>query len=174
MLPFKLKITTAIFLFAPFYGASAFWRLPCPRQIGLGRVDPLVAAGAISDHAHTIHGGNSMYKNILLAGLPTSSRRDATRRDVETFCALRSLSRHIDFGINATSDDLLASNCTSCAIDKDHSVYWTPILYFHHSNGTFEKVTQVGGMLVYVDFLFSRDVARASVVSSFVLVGDVN
>lgn len=66
---------------------------------------------------------------------------------VEPFSALRSLSRHLDFGVNTTSDDLLASNCTSCAIDKDHSVYWTPVLYFHHANGTFEKVTQVGGML---------------------------
>lgn len=60
---------------------------------------------------------------------------------------LRSLSRHLDFGVNATPDDILASNCTSCAIDKDKSVYWTPPLYFQHSNGTFQKVTQVGGML---------------------------
>jgi hypothetical protein len=95
MLPFKLKMTTAIFLFALFYGASAFWRLPCPRQIGLGRVDPLVAAGAISDHAHTIHGGNSMYKNILLPGLPTSARRDATRRDVTWKLLVRCAHFHV-------------------------------------------------------------------------------
>jgi Domain of unknown function (DUF1996) len=63
------------------------------------------------------------------------------------FFVLRSLSSHLDFGINATSDDLLASNCTSCAIDKDLSAYWTPLLYFRHSNGTFQRVTQVGGML---------------------------
>ncbi len=71
----------------------------------------------------------------------------AFQGDVEPFRALRSLFRHLDFGVSATSDDLLASNCTSCAIDRDHSVYWTPLLYFRHSNGTFEKVTQVGGML---------------------------
>lgn len=76
-----------------------------------------------------------------------SIRVPTLQGNVEPFCGLRSLSRHLDFSVNATSDDLLASECTSCAVDKDRSVYWTPLLYFRHSNGTFEKVTQVGGML---------------------------
>lgn len=59
MFPFNIKMTTAVILFVYFYTVSAFWRLPCPHQIGLARVDPLLAPGAISAHAHTIHGGNS-------------------------------------------------------------------------------------------------------------------
>jgi len=37
--------------------AAAFWRMPCRSQTGIGRMDPLVDPGAISDHVHTIHGG---------------------------------------------------------------------------------------------------------------------
>jgi Domain of unknown function (DUF1996) len=140
MLPFKVKMTTAFVLFILFYTTAAFWRLPCPRQIGIARVDPLVAAGAISQHAHTIHGGNSKHAPIL-------SVIFICHNFTTSFLVLRSLSSHLDFGVNATSDDLLASNCTSCAIDKDLSAYWTPLLYFRHSNGTFQRVTQVGGML---------------------------
>ena len=139
MLPFKVKMTTALVISILFYTTAAFWRLPCPRQIGIARVDPLVAAGAISEHAHTIHGGNSKYIYIHIP--------DFAKRCQALVGILRSLSRHLDFGVNVTSDDLLASNCTSCAIDKDRSVYWTPLLYFQHTNGTFERVTQVGGML---------------------------
>ncbi len=139
MLPFKVKMTTALAIFALFYTTAAFWRLPCPRQIGIARVDPLFAAGAISEHAHTIHGGNSKYIHIHVT-VPVTR----CQLLVGTLC---SLSRHLDFGVNATSDDLLASKCTSCAIDKDLSAYWTPLLYFQHKNGTFERVTQVGGML---------------------------
>jgi hypothetical protein len=51
------------------------------------------------------------------------------------------------FGIDSTAKDLINSKCTSCAIDKDFSVYWTPPLYFQHANGSFEKVPQRGGML---------------------------
>lgn len=37
--------------------AAAFWRMPCRSQTGIGRIDPLVDPGSISDHVHTIHGG---------------------------------------------------------------------------------------------------------------------
>lgn len=67
MLPFKVKLPTILALVIWFSTALAFWRLPCPRQIGVARVDPLVAAGAISDHAHTIHGGNSKYTDSYSA-----------------------------------------------------------------------------------------------------------
>jgi hypothetical protein len=63
-------MTTSFVLFILFYTTAAFWRLPCPRQIGIARVDPLVAAGAISQHAHTIHGGNSAYTPILSGMFP--------------------------------------------------------------------------------------------------------
>ena len=90
-------MTTALVIFILFYTTAAFWRLPCPRQIGIARVDPLVAAGAISEHAHTIHGGNSKYIQIHVVVLATESEA--------LIGTLRSLSRHLDFGVNATSDD---------------------------------------------------------------------
>lgn len=42
-------------------GADAFWRMPCRSRTGLARMDPIMDPGAISDHAHTIHGGGGMY-----------------------------------------------------------------------------------------------------------------
>lgn len=47
-----------------------------------------------------------------------------------------------------TSSLLESSDCTSCAVTQDKSIYWTPALYFMHSNGTAELVDQVGGTLV--------------------------
>ncbi|KAI4195582.1 MAG: hypothetical protein LQ348_002431 [Seirophora lacunosa] len=48
----------------------------------------------------------------------------------------------------STYDTLLQSNCTSCEIQDDLSAYWTPPLYYQHSNGSFEEVPH-GGMTVY-------------------------
>ncbi|KAK3073794.1 hypothetical protein LTR53_004318 [Teratosphaeriaceae sp. CCFEE 6253] len=38
-------------------GTTAFWRMPCRSQTGVGRLDPIMDPGEISDHVHTIHGG---------------------------------------------------------------------------------------------------------------------
>lgn len=45
--------------------------------------------------------------------------------------------------------DTQASTCTSCTVHGDFSNYWTPVLYYKHQDGTFEKVDQMGGGLVY-------------------------
>ena len=63
-----------------------------------------------------------------------------------------------DFGIDNTPQDLVDSDCTSCAVTQDKSAYWTPPLYFLHSNGTAEMVEQVGGMLAY--YLLYNDAAN--------------
>lgn len=42
----------------------------------------------------------------------------------------------------------MQSDCTSCAVKQDKSVYWMPALYFQHEGGKTELVKQVGGMLV--------------------------
>lgn len=52
-----------------------------------------------------------------------------------------------NFGFESDYDDLMASNCTSCAVKQDMSVYWTPGLYFERPNGEMTLVKQVGGML---------------------------
>lgn len=51
------------------------------------------------------------------------------------------------FNENATYEDLINGDCTSCAVTQDKSVYWAPALYFKHQNGTFQLVDQIGGML---------------------------
>jgi hypothetical protein len=63
-----------------------------------------------------------------------------------------------DFGIDNTPQDLVDSDCTSCAVTQDKSAYWTPPIYFLHSNGTAEMVEQVGGMLAY--YLLYNDAAN--------------
>ena len=55
----ELNTRLILLLLAYTCSVSGFWRLPCMKQTGIGRIDPLVAMGAISDHAHTIHGGQS-------------------------------------------------------------------------------------------------------------------
>ncbi|KAK3696339.1 hypothetical protein LTR37_018004 [Vermiconidia calcicola] len=37
---------------------SAFWRMPCRFQTGIGRIDPIVDPGAVSAHVHTITGSS--------------------------------------------------------------------------------------------------------------------
>ncbi|OQU96875.1 hypothetical protein CLAIMM_02896 [Cladophialophora immunda] len=54
-----------------------------------------------------------------------------------------------NMGLDPTLDELLASNCTSCSILQDHSVYWSPRMYFQHANGTFEMVPTAGGLTAY-------------------------
>ncbi|KAI9820494.1 MAG: hypothetical protein M1826_000893 [Phylliscum demangeonii] len=54
-----------------------------------------------------------------------------------------------NFDFSSTYDDLLKSNCTSCQVTEDKSVYWTPALYFQADDGKMTMVEQAGGMLVY-------------------------
>ncbi len=52
--------------------------------------------------------------------------------------------------INAQStyESLLQAACSSCEIQDDKSAYWTPLLYYQHSNGLFQEVPN-HGMAVY-------------------------
>ncbi|KAL8817351.1 MAG: hypothetical protein Q9191_008162, partial [Dirinaria sp. TL-2023a] len=53
-----------------------------------------------------------------------------------------------NISLNSDFQSLQQSNCTSCEIGADKSAYWTPILYYHHANGSFEEVPN-DGMTVY-------------------------
>ncbi|KAI1799599.1 WSC-domain-containing protein [Daldinia bambusicola] len=53
-----------------------------------------------------------------------------------------------NFGLSNTYEDLISSQCTSCEIQDDKSIYWTPQLYYQHANGSFEEVPN-GGTVVY-------------------------
>ncbi|KIW49448.1 hypothetical protein PV05_11126 [Exophiala xenobiotica] len=54
--------------------------------------------------------------------------------------------------VNANSDhsSLLTSTCSSCEVQADLSAYWTPQLYFAHSDGVFEEVPNYGMTVYYV------------------------
>ncbi|KAI4213743.1 MAG: hypothetical protein LQ351_003709 [Letrouitia transgressa] len=51
---------------------------------------------------------------------------------------------------NSNFDSLQKTKCTSCEVGADKSVYWTPILYYRHPNGSFEEVPNQG-MAVYYE-----------------------
>lgn len=57
------------------------------------------------------------------------------------------LTSHVGFSETSTFEDLMAGDCTSCAVVEDMSAYWAPNLYFRHANGTYQEVPQIGGML---------------------------
>ncbi|KAJ5089095.1 hypothetical protein N7532_007779 [Penicillium argentinense] len=54
-----------------------------------------------------------------------------------------------NFGMSTDFQSLRESSCTSCGVTQDMSAYWTPALYFMHTDGTAELVPEVGGMLAY-------------------------
>ncbi|KAF8494105.1 hypothetical protein F5888DRAFT_1617148 [Russula emetica] len=51
-------------------------------------------------------------------------------------------------GFNTTFDSLRNSECSTCQVKDDKSVYWIPELFYEHKNRSFEVVPH-GGMLVY-------------------------
>lgn len=53
-----MRIDTSLAILASLGGAAAFWRMECRGQVALARLDPLVNPGALSSHAHAIHGSS--------------------------------------------------------------------------------------------------------------------
>ncbi|MCJ1478593.1 hypothetical protein MMC13_007274 [Lambiella insularis] len=53
-----------------------------------------------------------------------------------------------NLGLNSTYNSIREASCTSCELAADKSNYWTPQLYYQHSNGSFEEVPN-SGMVVY-------------------------
>ncbi|KAF9529652.1 hypothetical protein CPB83DRAFT_926527 [Crepidotus variabilis] len=50
--------------------------------------------------------------------------------------------------MNVNNDLPSLSQCTSCTYSEDFSNYWTAVLYFKHSNGSFKRVRQLPGQLL--------------------------
>jgi len=47
--------------------------------------------------------------------------------------------------MDPNSHDLVSgSTCTSCTFKQDLSNYWTAVMFFHHKNGSYHRVPQVG------------------------------
>lgn len=55
-----------------------------------------------------------------------------------------------NFHFTETFSDLAASKCTSCEVQDDKSIYWTPQLYYQHGNGTFQEVPNGGHTIYYL------------------------
>ncbi|KAL8638410.1 MAG: hypothetical protein Q9228_004432 [Teloschistes exilis] len=62
-------------------------------------------------------------------------------KDARRLCA-------INVNQGSTYETLQQAKCTTCAIQDDKSIYWTPKLYYQHANGSFEEVNN-SGMTVY-------------------------
>lgn len=65
------KVFSAFFLLSTFGDVSAFWRMECHGRTGLARIDPIMDAGVVSPHIHTVHGSSGMLLLYLLMRLPT-------------------------------------------------------------------------------------------------------
>lgn len=94
-------------LFAP--STHAFFRLPCSKPVLNARADPIVSYGKASSHAHTIQGSNGTH--------------------MITFkWAVFILPRMLAISFSTTFEDLRESNCTTCMVKDDKSIYWIPQL----------------------------------------------
>jgi hypothetical protein len=79
-----------------------------------------------------------MYINLLAQTVSNSSElrsRDLTKIDVNQY---------------SDYDSLQSTQCSSCEVQDDHSAYWTPQLYYAHSNGTIQEVRNEGMTVYYV------------------------
>ncbi|KAI2609230.1 hypothetical protein GGR54DRAFT_632982 [Hypoxylon sp. NC1633] len=52
------KTLFAVVLLGTFGHVTAFWRMECRGRTGLARIDPIMDAGVISPHIHTVHGSS--------------------------------------------------------------------------------------------------------------------
>ena len=55
-----------------------------------------------------------------------------------------------DWGVNATFESLVNSECSTCEVQDDKSAYWTPLLYYQYPNGSFINVHQGGAVAYYL------------------------
>ncbi|KAK6954145.1 hypothetical protein Daesc_004107 [Daldinia eschscholtzii] len=74
------KVFSAFFLLSTFGDVSAFWRMECHGRTGLARIDPIMDAGVISPHIHTVHGSS---------GFSLSATYDELRQGSCSSCAVK-------------------------------------------------------------------------------------
>ncbi|RGP81502.1 fungistatic metabolite [Fusarium longipes] len=68
-----------------------------------------------------------------------------------TFSAhVHKLSGASNINVDSTFDSLQASRCTSCEVQDDKSAYWTPQLFYQHTNGSFQMVPNGGTVIYYL------------------------
>ncbi|KAI0385705.1 WSC domain-containing protein [Hypomontagnella monticulosa] len=104
-----------------FYGrVDAYWRMSCS-LIQTGRLDP----------------------NMVFIPYPPLLKSPGA-----VSAHVHKVSGASNFGLSNTYEDLISSSCTSCEVQDDKSIYWTPQLYYEYTNGSFLEVPN-GGTVVY-------------------------
>ncbi len=157
-----MRVGSVLATLAVVGGAAAFWRMECRGRSGLGRIDPMASPDEVSQHAHIISWlvryvpQPAMMSSLQIFGL-CHPRSRIRLTHISEIIHLREACRTTEqqlmmfvpsgFSESAQYDDLIFANCTSCAVTQDKSAYWTPAAYFHHANGSYELVPQIGGML---------------------------
>ena len=82
------------------------------------------------------------------------------------------------FQANMTGDIGSRGSCTTCEMSEDFSNYWTAVLYFKHSNGSYHRVPVInnaalprgttGGMTIYyTQHDFSTDDIKRTPIKAF-------
>lgn len=65
----KLLIVVAFLNALLMGGVSAFWRMECRGQLALARIDPMMAKGETSEHAHSIFGSDGFSETVTFNDL---------------------------------------------------------------------------------------------------------
>ena len=115
----KWAVLLALASAAPY--ANAMLRFPCA-QLVTQRFDPLVTPNQVSPHVHQIVGG---VRPKFLRCL----------RLTDTFSQ-----NAFDIAMDPSVDYAKQATCTTCRFKENSSNYWTAVLYFKHSNGSYIRV----------------------------------
>ncbi|KAI0880342.1 WSC-domain-containing protein [Annulohypoxylon maeteangense] len=86
----------------------------------------------------------------MSCSLIQTGRLDPNVSPGEVSAHVHKVSGASNFGLSNTYEELLESRCTSCEIQDDKSAYWTPQLYYEHTNGSFEEVPNSGTVVYYL------------------------
>ncbi|KAI1477725.1 WSC-domain-containing protein [Daldinia eschscholtzii] len=105
-----------------------------------------VFLGALAASFTSIQGADAYWR--MSCSLIQTGRLDPNISPGVVSAHVHKVSGASNFGLSNTYEDLIASQCTSCEIQDDKSIYWTPQLYYQRANGSFEEVPN-GGTVVY-------------------------
>ncbi|KAI1391395.1 uncharacterized protein F4822DRAFT_184620 [Hypoxylon trugodes] len=80
------KSFSALLLLSAIANVSAFWRMECRGRTGLARIDPIMDAGSISPHIHTVHGSSGFSLSATFSELNGGSCTScAVKQDMSAY-----------------------------------------------------------------------------------------
>lgn len=105
-----------------------------------------VLLGVLAVSSACFHGADAYWR--MSCSIIQTGRLDPNISPGEVSAHVHKVSGASNFGLSNTYENLIASQCTSCEVQDDKSIYWTPQLYYQHTNGNLEEVPN-GGTVVY-------------------------